>query len=207
MTFMPGDILACYGRDSVSLGISAVTSTLFAPRGLRWSPSHVGIVCEYQSRELLIESTTLVNQKCAILDKCVSGLQSHCPTSRVQDYVTAGGSVAVLRLTRGNLLTQDESRRLSEICESWIREEVPYDMVGAALSGTRVYQSLRIFPAADISALFCSEFLAYVMQSLCRMNRSNPSRYNPGRLVRELVKTGVYSVNRRHEPGAVRYCQ
>lgn len=195
--YQPGDILACYGADWGSRGISLATSSILAPAGLHYAPSHVGIVVREESvtsDHLVIESTTLTRRPCVVLGKQVSGLQAHLPFLRVKDYEAAGGSVSTLRLTRANRLTRSESAWLTRTCLDWVRDETPYDILGAALSGTRVYQALRIFPSADSESLFCSEFLAYLLQSICRMNRSNPSRYSPGRLVRELVKTGVYEI-------------
>lgn len=195
MNLNPGDLLACHGTDFTSVGIKLATCHPFAPRGLRWGPSHVGIIVNSPKGTLpwlmCVESTTLRSGKCLILGKHVSGLQASSPADRIDDYTGAGGWVDVYRLTRGNELTKNEKNWLQETCLKWIGDGAGYDYGGAGFSGTRVLSLLR-HGTANTRQLFCSEFVAYLLQSLCRMNRSNPGKYNPSRLLIELVRTGVY---------------
>lgn len=68
---------------------------------------------------------------------------------------------------------------------------VGYDAAGAMFSGLRVVPWLP-FARANLETVFCSELIAAVLQRLGRMNRSNPARFNPGRLLRRLVQQGTY---------------
>ncbi len=109
------------------------------------------------------------------------------------DYIRGGGWVDLYRLTEINRLSDAESRLLSRLLiEHLVRKHVRYDVSGALLSGTRAFQLSRLFPGADLERLFCSELIAAVLMRLGRMNHANPTRFNPGRLLRCLVRTGKY---------------
>ena len=117
----------------------------------------------------------------------------HDPRQRVSDYLVAGGRVVRYQLTPINRLTGTESRMLTRILvEHFIEPAVDYDLGGALISGTRVWQLMRSFPGADLDSLFCSELVSAVLQRLGRLNRTNPTRHNPARLLREAVRQGVY---------------
>src|SRR5690606_3756322 len=126
---------------------------------------------------------------CLIREAPVSGAQAHLPVERVKDYVREGGRVDLYRLTHFNRLTIEESRLLTRlILDEFIDPGIDYDLGGALLSGTRVFQYSRFFPGANLQQLFCSELVAAVIMRLDRMNHANPSRYHPARLLRELVR-------------------
>lgn len=193
MDFEPGDIAACYGTDWTARMIRLGTASCVPPQKLMLGPSHVAIVCEYQSTPTWIESTTLCRSPCLIHGRSVAGAQAHRPQDRIRDYVACGGHVDVYRLTAVNRLSAAEAQLLSNILvEHFVRAGVTYDYSGAVLSGTRVFQWSRFFPGADLNELFCSELVAAVAMRLNRMNHSNPTRFNPARLLRQLVRTGKY---------------
>lgn len=193
MTLEPGDIAACYSPDWIGRVISLGTVSPLAPRGLRWGPSHVAVLCEYHGERLWVESTALCPSPCLIRRKPVRGAQAHRPQRRIADYLRAGGRVDIYRLTPVNRLTPEESRLLTTILlDHFVRPGLSYDVPGALLSGTRLLQYSRLFPGADLEQLFCSELIAAVMMRLHRMNHANPTRYNPARLLRQLVRTGKY---------------
>jgi hypothetical protein len=100
--------------------------------------------------------------------------------------------VDVYRLTRWNRLDNREAFDLSQLVNEMTAEGLSYDTVGALLSGTRVFQLLRLFPSADLERLFCSELVAFCLMKLNRLCRTNPTRFNPGRLVRRIVSQGTY---------------
>lgn len=189
-----GDILACFGADPVSVGISCVTAWPFGPRELCYPPSHVAMITRYDGETILVESTQLCRHACLVLGRPTAGVQAHYPEERIQDYVNAGGWVDVYRPTAINRYSMTEQSRIKDLLVNYfLREHNPYDTLGAALSGTRLLQRLgMLFPKADMHSLFCSELIAAVLQCLHRMNRTNPARMNPGRLLRELVWSGVY---------------
>ncbi len=208
--FLPGDIFACWGTDWISRGITFQTSCFtwpIAPRGLKWSPSHVAIACpgnplHLNDRCIWVESTTLSRRDCIINRKRVSGCQAHTITSRLSDYVNNGGRVDVYRLTPMNQLQSSESDQLRKNLIQLVRDGVEYDMASALFSGTRLIRALdKIIPFWDAKRhrVFCSQLIAGVLQANCRMNRDDPERYNPGRLLRMLVRQGVYRLHRTIE--------
>ncbi|WP_437229189.1 hypothetical protein SH661x_001301 [Planctomicrobium sp. SH661] len=193
MEFLPGDIAACHGADWTGRMIRWGTASLAPPGILRVGPSHVAILCRWRSEMIWTESTTLCDTPCLIRGLPVTGAQAHHPHDRINDYLQAGGRVDLYRLTQFHRLTIEESRLLTRLLlDEFIDPGIGYDMGGALLSGTRVFQSLRFFPGANLEQLFCSELVAAVIMRLNRMNHSNPSRYHPARLMRELVRTGKY---------------
>ncbi|MBX3438719.1 MAG: hypothetical protein KF861_14590 [Planctomycetaceae bacterium] len=192
-SFQPGDIAACYGVDWTSCLIRCGTASVWGPRGLKWPPSHVAVCCRHEGRSLWIESTSLCRHPCLLQSRLIAGVQAQHPEDRIRDYVQSGGRVDLYRLTDVNQLTAGESRLLTDVLiDHFIRRRVRYDVSGALLSATRVLQLTRLFPGADLNRLFCSELVAAVMMRLGRMNHANPTRFHPGRLMRELVRTGKY---------------
>jgi hypothetical protein len=193
MQFLPGDIAACFGADAASRVISAGTWSPLAPAGLRWGPSHVALLCEHDGRMTWVESTSHCRHACLVRRRPVNGAQAHLPEQRVQDYVSGGGRVDVYRLTEINRLSTAEGRLLTRILiDHFVCGGLRYDLGGALLSGTRAFQLTRLFPGADLDELFCSELVAALVMRLNRMNHANPTRFNPGRLMRELVRIGKY---------------
>lgn len=193
MDWEPGDLAACYGTDAASRVIRCATWSPLGPAGLRFGPSHVAMICRCAGRPLWVEATTLCSRPCVIRQLVTGGAQAHDPESRIKDYEAAGGFVERFRLTDINALSREESRLLSRILIGhFVHRGRRYDLGGALLSGTRVFQVTRLFPAADLDSLFCSELVAAVLMRLNRMNHANPTRFNPSRLLRELVRAGKY---------------
>jgi hypothetical protein len=191
--FQPGDIAACWGGDLAGRGISLATASLLAPRGLRWGPSHVAIIARRADRSFWIESTTLSRRACSIRGRIVPGVQAHAPADRLSDYRAAGGHVAIYRLIPIESLSTAETRLLERLLLDHILPSgAAYDLGGALLSGTRVFQFSRLFPGADLTRLFCSELIAAVLMRLGRLPRGNPTRYSPAWLLRTLVRNGTY---------------
>lgn len=189
----PGDLAACFGSDLISRVIRLGTFSLLAPRGLRLPPSHVAMICSRGTETLWVESTTLCDHPCRIRGLHTSGAQAHRPEERIGDYLAAGGAVEFYRLVDIDSFSRDEAALLSRILlDHFVRRGLNYDYGGAVLSGTRVFQRTRLFPGADLEHLFCSEMVAAVLMRLGRLNRENPARFHPGRLLRTLVRTGVY---------------
>ncbi len=206
MKFEPGDIAVCYGTDWISRGISLVTASVCVPFELILGPSHMAIMCTFQSKTLWVESTTLTDTPCQLHQKQISGAQAHLPEDRIDDYIHTGGQVDIYRLTPINRLSLEESETLSNILiQKIVTEKILYDYSGAILSGTRMFQWSRLFPYADLNSLFCSELVAAVIMRLNRMNHFNPSRFNPGRLLRILVRTGKYQRIASIQKHATRY--
>ncbi|SFJ33865.1 hypothetical protein [Planctomicrobium piriforme] len=193
MEFLPGDIAACHGADWTSQAIRWGTASICSPAGLQVGPSHVALLCKWRQEMVWAESTTLCVRACLIRREKVAGAQAHLPCERITDYIEQGGRVEIYRLTQFHRLSPDESRLLTKlVLDEFIEPGLHYDLGGAVLSGTRVFQLTRLFPGSNLEELFCSELVAAVVMRLNRMNHANPSRYNPARLLRELVRTGKY---------------
>lgn len=203
LTIEPGDIFACYGSDAMSRFISVETSLLtwlIAPQGLRLSPSHVAIACpRYAPHEkecFWFESTTMTSRPCLEAGRKVAGVQCHRVGERLSDYLQHG-SVDIYRLTPINALSGNAVRDMRNDLISWfIEEEVSYDVAAAVFSGARLMRSIDKLTGLMVprsEAVFCSQLIAAELMSLCRMNRDNPQRYNPGRLLRTLVEQGTYT--------------
>jgi hypothetical protein len=196
--FADGDILACFGTGWAR-AISLRTSSLTGPRRLRFGPSHVGIILG-DSRKL-VEATSLCDEPCDFAGRRVSGVQLHDPMRRVEQYTAAGGRVDVYRLSHFWRFGFGESVDAWELCRELLQAGTVYDFLGAGLSGTRFFQLSRLFPAADLSTVFCSELVAALLMRLGRLPIGNATRFNPGRLMRALVKSGVYRFHRSFEGG------
>lgn len=189
----PGDLIPCWGTSRQCRAISWGTASAFGPRRLRIGPSHVAIAANWQGQTVWIESTTLCPHRCLVLGDVVNGCQAHRPEERVADYVNAGGRVEVYRLSPIDSLDVLEERLLSTILmHHFVMKRVGYDVGGAMISGTRLLKLTRFMPGADLQQLFCSELCAAVLQRLGRMNRSNPTRFNPACLMRRVVTEGTY---------------
>ena len=191
--FDPHDIAACYGTGFTAKAISYGTASVLAPPRLKVGPSHVATFCNYQQRMMWIESTTLCPHPCEITGRPITGCQAHHPASRIADYLADGGRVDLYRLSAIEKLSRDERDLLSRILiRHFVGREVTYDLGGALLSGTRLFKRTRLLPSADLNELFCSELVAAVCMRLGRMNRSNPTQFNPACLLRELVRNGTF---------------
>jgi len=111
----------------------------------------------------------------------------------VRDYLAAGGTVDVYRLTDINQFDQKERRLLRRILfRHFLWTPVGYDLGGAILSGTRAIRWLGLLPGADLHSLFCSELVAAILMRLNRLNHANPTGFSPARLLRTLVVQGKY---------------
>ena len=202
--FQPFDLMACYGTDATARAITWLTASALAPRRLRLGPSHIAVICNHHDAPLWLESTTLCPHPCAVLGFPVDGMQAHLPEMRIDDYVNGGGRVDVYRLSAVDRLSQSESKLLSKILvRHFIGKRVTYDLGGALLSGTRLFKRTRLLPAADLNQLFCSELVAKVLMRLGRLNRANPTRYNPACLLRQVVREGTFQFERSYSQEAV----
>ncbi|WP_166831518.1 hypothetical protein [Thalassoroseus pseudoceratinae] len=193
----PGDILACWGTDWGARFVSLMTSNPFAPRNLRWAPSHVAIICDVPDRgRLWVESTTLCQTPCVMTGQPTHGLQTHHPQDRLGEYVESGGEVHVYRLSPIDRLSDSESAQLTSILiDGFVKRGLGYDYGGALISGTRFVRLLDgvlLRRYRNLHEVFCSELIAATLQRLCRLNREDPTRFNPGRLVRRLIHEGTY---------------
>lgn len=197
--FQPGDIAACFGTGFVSRAISYETFRPFAPRRLKLGPSHVAILCPLNGEMRWFESTSLCERPCLIREEICHGCQCHRPADRIRDYTAAGGRVDVYRFSAIDRLSQGEQDMLCRTLCHFVEGRVSYNWGGALISGTRIIRRLSIF-RSRLDDVFCSQLLAAVLQRRHRMNRRNPSEFNPGRLLRTLVHEGTYGFSHTYGP-------
>ena len=200
-----GDILAFSGSGRTSLTIRLATCSAI---------SHVGCVslvpawqlrdlvgcrvvdveaerlANWNEQPLLFESTTLVDLPCAITGRVIEGVQAHGPQQRIETYA---GRVWRYRLTdawRQTFHELDGPRRLTGHLLARIGTQ--YDGRGAILAGTRIVKHWWAWSRVDRSSLFCSEYLASVLQHVGLFPISNASQVTPASLIRTLVADEVY---------------
>lgn len=195
----PGDIMACYGTDFASRFISLVTAWPLSPRGLFFGPSHVAIVAKrYLSIDRLYwyESTTKCRHKCEFSGEDDNGVQVHKIRQRVEDYTSRGGKVVVYRLVRP--LESYEAAIIEDELFYMLEQQDQYNMYGALSSGGRILRWLfNQFGWARRTHIYCSHMLARLLslkdvERLRLTSNDHPNRYTPGKLLRVLVRAGIY---------------
>ncbi|MCA9248957.1 MAG: hypothetical protein KDA42_17645 [Planctomycetales bacterium] len=199
------DILAFSGNSAVSLGIKIGSCSSVSHVGaIGWTPRRQlrqladGGVLRTENanfygwidRHLLYESTTLANVPCAVTGKQIEGVQAHDPDARIRDY---NGQVWLYRLLPAWRRDFDESKctRLTGHLLSRIGQQ--YDGRGAILSGTRIVKHFWAWRRVDRSSLFCSEYLASVLQHVGLFPISNASKITPGGLIETLIDAEIYA--------------
>jgi len=184
--YEPGDIFACYGRDLMSRFISLETLSIVKPY---LGPSHVAICLPIHNQLYWCESTSFCKRPCHFQAIQFNGCQAHLISDRLSDYK----HTTIYRLKGINKLSTSEATLLGEIFKDHFLAK-SYDFVGAAVSGTRLIKYLPFIPNEH---LFCSELIAALYMRVGRLPRRNPTVYNPGKLIRALLQTGV-SYDPRH---------
>ncbi len=200
-----GDVLAFSGRGAVSMGIKLGTcSAISHVAVVGWTPgwqlrnvAASGVVripedrlADWKNQYLLYESTTLATAPCEITGRVITGVQAHEPNSRVARY---RGRVWLYRMTAAwrRDFTPARGTRLTGHLLARIGQQ--YDGSGAILAGTRVVKHLWAWRKVDRSSLFCSEYLAAVLQHVGLFPISNASKVTPASLIRDLIAAEVYS--------------
>lgn len=198
----PGDIVACWGTDPMSLWISFWTSLIALFKGplkLKWAPSHVAMIGRYQQLPAWFESTSKCEHACLYEGKPDNGVQVHAIETRIHDYLKQGGRIAVYRLSplAEQVVDTEQIDLLLNCC---LERDIKYSFAGAGGSGTHIFALGRFVPNVDYVDVYCGEYLSAVCQNLGLLNRRDARHHNPGRLMRELVQTGVYVLHREVNP-------
>jgi len=147
--------------------------------------SHVGMI---GPGHMIYESTTLSQRPCVFSGKRTKGVQAHEPVSRIRSY---HGRVYHYRLN-GKL-----SKLQRTVLGRYLYRQLgtPYDALGAFRSrdlGLGTVEKWLIKRPENLNSLFCSEYLAAALKMSCIWEPKNASRWNPNRLVRVLVREGIY---------------
>lgn len=176
----PGDIIGFCGDNWMSAGICLVTYGIPF-----WSLSHVGIMGEYNGRQLLFESTTLDHKPCEITGKLINGSQAHSLDTTVADYT---GRIWHYPLVRP--LYTHERKRLNQFLLSTIGR--PYDMIGAFRSGGAGFSWIEShLREQDLHSLFCSEWCAAAHADIGIFHTDDDSKWNPNALTRAERRAGI----------------
>lgn len=184
-----GGILGFSGRSFGSTIINLATYGI-----PRWSISHVGIVAPGPDggRLMLYESLYHSDEPCEVTG-VTSGTQAHSIESAIER-----ADCPVWYYPYYRRLYQFERRRISEYLLSSIG--LPYDYIGAFRSaGLGLSWIESLLREEDLSAIFCSEWVAsaYADAGLFAINHA--SRWNPNRLLRHLRRARVL-----HKPERVK---
>jgi hypothetical protein len=161
-------------------------SSLIAVMTYGWphsSPTHVGLIDEYDGLPHIFHSTDESGMPCAVLGhQNFAGSQAQPLAEFVNAY---RGRVWYYPLACE--LYEDERQRLSQFLLDTIGR--PYDMPGAVRAGGLIWSRIWAwFKRQDLSWLFCSEWAAAAWRTTRVLRDGNASRYSPARLLR----TGIY---------------
>lgn len=184
-----GDIITTSGTGFVSGVINVCTFGV-----PYWHASHVGIVTEVDKRRLVIESTSVVAQPCEVARVPVQGVQLHT----LDDVVARPGRAWVHRIARP--LYSHEAQRLQLYLLS--RLGTPYDLRGAIRAGGLLFSAVQsVLRHEDLVTLFCSELVASGLDHIGYFPVHNASGWSPNKLVRALVRAGLYQDRFQLHPG------
>lgn len=174
-----GDVIGFSGNGLVSDVINL--ATFGVPR---WGLSHIGIICSYRGVRYLFESTTLGDTPCDILQRKVNGVQAH----RLYDILERPGRVWKYKINKA----LDDSQHRALLLNLLAQLGTPYDYKGAARSGGFLIRQVgSILRRQDISKLFCSELVAFVLTKIGHAVINNASAQSPNSLARRLVRDGI----------------
>lgn len=182
--YLPGDVLAFYGRGSAGRAISRLQCLQSLD-----APSHVGVVVpqlcvvgrpELDLEPVMLHATSLHEGDCDYAQRPVKGVQLH----RARAFVAAyPGRVRRYRVNALRPLSQFDLQEFARVSESWLRRGVRYDRRGAALSVTTF---LRGAAGTGARELFCSELVALLLMCVCRYPIGASHAISPARLCRTL---------------------
>jgi len=154
---------------------------------------HVGIVApldKNSSKNVLYESTAEVRQPCLIQKKRIAGLQAHDLKWRIKAY-----KGRIWKYTPMNPFTEEQVDKLIDFCYDNLG--VSYDFLGAWRARQAGFGWLeKRYREEDLSALFCSEFVAAAIRTSGYADIKNASKWSPRYLCKYLVNEGLYTYNR-----------
>jgi hypothetical protein len=199
-----GDIVAFSGRGAVSRGIRLGTCSAISHVGIvAWTPKWQleNLVCAralrmpeetletWRDQDLLYESTTLCGLPCAIRGKTIHGVQAHPPEERLAEYDGRAWRYRLAPEWWEDVTEEREDRLVGHLLA---RIGQRYDRRGAVLAGTHLVKHLWPWAKRDRASVFCSEYLASVLQHVGLLPISNAGKITPAGLIRQLVEAEVY---------------
>jgi hypothetical protein len=181
----PGDIIAFSGANFVSDFLNVVTYGI-----PRFSISHVAIVADYGVAEmrsqLIFESTTINSSPCEIRGIATRGAQAQFLNTRLLSYE---GVIWHYPLIKS--LSEAESETLTGYLVPMLG--TPYGEVAAFRSGGLGFSWLeqKIHGPANLSSIFCSEWVAGAHKAVGILATDNIGKWNPNRLIRHERHYGI----------------
>lgn len=150
------------------------------------------LAATWARRTLVIESTTLCPEPCALLGRAIDGVQAHEPRERIAGYLAAGGRVWLYRPTADWQIDPEQSELLTRFLLRHVG--AAYDYGQAIASAERLMRRCWWFQPANLHAVFCSELWDAALQQIRLLAPDDYSTVNPARLLRTLVKIGRYEL-------------
>ena len=185
-TFRPGDLIGFSGSAWTSAFIQLVTYGIPG-----WSLSHVAIIGEHDSKNLLFESDENPKLPCAIRGTIAKGVQAHSIQEKIASYP---GKVWHYSLSRE--LYSFEQARLNGFLLSKIGDG--YDKIGAIRAGGLGFSWVEsCFHEENLNSLFCSEYCAAAHREIGLFPTDNVGRWSPNRLCRKERRMGLLLKPRR----------
>lgn len=181
-----GDVVGFSGFGRPSIIVNLVTYGI-----PWWNISHVGIIGEFEGKQLLFESTTLSNIPCVIQGEPFKGVQAVRLADRILSYNGKAWHYPVYRPLFGA-----EADRLND----FLIEKVgtPYDMTGGMRSaGVGLSWLEAKLRDEDLNLIFCSELVAAAYNLIGLIRTESASRWNPNRFIRHGRKTKTLRRPRR----------
>jgi hypothetical protein len=159
----------------------------------RWSISHVGLLARKNPRSkwLVFEANEEVPWQCAVTHRKHDGVQAHSLDLLLDRYK---GKMWLYGLQGEAVSKLDLGQQWLSLYDSLCNElGTPYDWRGAKRAGGHLWSWVHsLFCKEDTSSLFCSELVAMVLSEFGIFNTGNASKWSPNKLMRTLVRKGIY---------------
>lgn len=162
----------------------------------RYGLSHIGILARKNKRckWLVFEANEDVPWQCAVTHRKHDGIQAHSLDLLLERYQ---GKIWHYPLNHKAaprsyhfIVSLFGLQFYNALCDEL---GIPYDWAGARRAGGMLWACLQsCFCQEDTSAFFCSEFVATKLREFGLFTTNNVSKWSPNRLVRKLVRKGLY---------------
>jgi hypothetical protein len=153
-----------------------------------YSIHHVGILGRQHAEPLLYESTTAGRPPCVRLGRPVKGVQAHT----IDELIAMPCYRQIWHYSLRAELYADEEERLLYYLDSIVG--LPYDMGGAIRSGGVLLSLLsRLVRDEELKKLCCPEVCMAALAHINRVSVPNASYWSPNRMLRYLVRNGIYN--------------
>lgn len=176
----PGDIIGCSGKYPTSDMINLATYGI-----PRWDLSHVGIICDYEGKLLVFQSTTLCCMPCHFAKKPFCGTQAQ----EIGEFISTDKSRIYHYPLSRQLYDHEKTRLRNQLFDDLGK---PYDKLGAFESGGFLFCELcKLLTHQSKAAMYCSEWCASSHCNIGLFPTGNYSHWNPNSFVRRERAMGI----------------